>query len=227
MERGSADAEHADKPDQAECQPNHTVALLNRGKDGKGGNGYADAAEHVPDFVSLMALQAAFLRPQRCHITVIRTPPSRNKLKPLGLSRIEVEQGTRFPLVGAVLRAFGGQAANMEVHRLGLEAFRDLPGHIGWIEPDKPPPVRGEERALIFGKPRVGLAIGLFGGPDAAPVGIPAACIHDAGKEGPGLDLRQLCGIFIFTLHGPLKKREEQKAPEQAQQERKSQHMPA
>ena len=135
--------------------------MLNRGKDGKGGNGYADAAEHVPDFVSLMALQAAFLRPQRCHITVIRTPPSRNKLKPLGLSRIEVEQGTRFPLVGAVLRAFGGQAANMEVHRLGLEAFRDLPGHIGWIEPDKPPPVRGEERARRVERVGVGVDVEL------------------------------------------------------------------
>ena len=35
LERGSADAEHADKPDQAECQSNHTVALLNRGRMGK------------------------------------------------------------------------------------------------------------------------------------------------------------------------------------------------
>ena len=115
----------------------------------------------------------------------------------------------------------------MKIHRLGLEAFRDLAGHIGGIEPDEPTSVLGKDCALVFRKPRVGLAIGLFIGPDPAAIHVPAARIHDTGKKGSGLDQGQFRGILIFPLHGPLKKSEEKEAPEQTEQERKTQHMPA
>lgn len=214
--RGSVDAEHADKPDQKNVSL--TILLLNRSKMGK-----AEMDTLMPPSTSRFCFSDGIADsfPPPAAVPYNGNTPSvlREQAETARSFRIEVEQGTRFIGRGGFCGVWG-QAANMEVHRLGLKAFSDLPGHIGGLNLT-PPPVRGEERALIFGKPRVGLPAWW-----QTPPRRHSSRVFTMLEKRVRLDLRQFCGIFIFTLHGPLKSAKSRRHQSKAQQER-SRSMPA
>ena len=226
LERGPADPHHADDPDDPECEPGGALAFGRRCKKGLGGDGYADAAEHVADLLVLMALDAAFLGGQGGHIAVTHTLLVGNEIEKLVPVLFEREQGPGFPLIGPVFRTLRGQAGNAEARQRGGEAFRDLPGHIGGVDLHEGRASLGAECALLLRQPRVGGAAGVFADPDAAVVGVPVAGIHDAGKERRGLDAGQSRGILVLALGGPAEQREQQQPPEQGDQQGKAQHAP-
>ena len=226
LEGGPADAHYADEADEAEGQPGGALAVLRRRQERIGGNGYADAAEHVADLVLLVALQTAFLGGQGGHVAVARSVLIPHQFEDLVLAALEGAQGVGFPRIGLISGTLRVEAGNAETRQRGGEALRDLAGHVGGVDLDENPPVGGAKRAFVFGQPRIGGAAGRFAHPDAAVVGAPVAGIHDAGEEGSRLDAGHFRGVLVLTLYGPAEEGEQQQAPEQREQERQAQHAP-
>ncbi len=181
LEGGPADADHphnADEPEGLRCG---ALAFRGRRQKGFGGKGDADAPEHVPALLVLMALQAVFLGLQGSHVAVLRNPFARfHQLESVVPALLEGEERARFPRIGPVAGAFGGKARNAEARQRRGEAFGNLAGHVGGVDLDQRCPVRRAQGALLFGQPRVGRTDRRFTDPDAAIVRVPVARVFDA-----------------------------------------------